>query len=192
MSIPQSSSVPNNRIVPFSANSTNSQDGSHTRKIFPNLPKQPSWLANFSCCWISNNTRLAKRKSQQSKVIKLNIKPHVDFSNLFFQEKKRIEREMRSLFNFLTNTDIFAKINLIDKLNFKITSGEITTVDQLKSFFDKAKELAKCIEVYLLKNEYSENFMSKISFDVFEKGFNSSNKDGIKNTFPTFFASNND
>ncbi len=190
MSIPQSSGISNrNRVVPFST--TRIDSGSHTRKIFPNVPQRPSWLVNFQCCWIPNKIGLASRKPQQSKVLKLNIKPHVDFSNLFFLEKKRIETEMRCLFNFLTNTDVFAKINLIDKLNFKITSGEITTVDQLKLFFDKAKELAECMKVYLLKNEYSENFMRKISFEVFEKGFNPKNqKDGIKNSLPTFFANN--
>lgn len=191
MSLPQSSTSSNgNRIVPFS---TNKEIGSHTKKISPST-QRPSWIQKVSKSPLKNSesTKLTSRKLYRSNVIQLKIKSTFNFLNSsFFHEKQRIESEIRGLFNFLTNKDIFGKINLIEKLNFKITSGEITTIDQLKSFFDKAHKLAECMRVYLLKYEYSENFMRKISFEAFENGFNSENQENEKNNFSNFFAENN-
>ncbi|PWU04678.1 MAG: hypothetical protein C5B43_04340 [Verrucomicrobia bacterium] len=191
MSLPQSSNSSNgNRIVPFS---TNKESGSHTKKIFPST-QRPSWIQKVSKPSKKNSestVKLTSRKLYRSNVIQLKIKSTFNFLNSsFFHEKQRIESDIRGLFNFLTNKDVFGKINLIEKLNFKITSGEITTIDQLKSFFDKAYKLAECMRVYLLKHEYSENFMRKISFDVFENGFNSENQENGKNNFSNFFAEN--
>lgn len=97
---------------------------------------------------------------------------------------------MLNLFNFLGNVNIAGELNLISKFNIKISSGEITTIEQMTIFLNKAKELAECIKLYLLKNEYSENFMQEISFDVFEKGFNPTTQEEIRNHYTTYFASN--
>lgn len=170
MKIPLSSEDP---IIPFF---TNAKDESVVKKNLQNSSNQPSWLKEVNSCWTKTNKPLIERKSKQSKVIKLNVKTSWNTEKNFFLEKKRIETEMRDLFNFLENMDIFGKINLIEKLNLKISSGEIIKVEQLRSFYEKAKELADCIKLFLLKNEYNENFMRKISVDVFENGFNAQKK----------------
>lgn len=172
MKLPQSLNL-SGSIVPFSKAASESV----VKKILCNFPKQPSWLGDIDINWAETLKPLPERKALKSKVVKLNIKSNWNSSKNFFEEKKRIEAEICSLFSFLENTDVFAKINLNDKLNLKIISGEITSIDQLQSFFAKAKELSDCIRLYLLKNEYTANFMQEISMDVFENGFNAQNNE---------------
>lgn len=166
MKLPHSLNPNNNPIIPFCTNNNEIV----VKKVIQNFPKKNIWLENG--IKKEKGKVVSERKTRKLKVLKLDIKPSKwEDSKNFFQAKKRIEGEIRSLFIFLQNTDILKRINLIDKLNIKITAGEITTVDQIESFFDKVKELADCIKLYLLKNEYNENFMQEITMDVFEKGF---------------------
>lgn len=137
-----------------------------------------------------NSPKLSTRKLNNPSSPKLDTKLQWSFSKKFFQSKKNIEAEMLNLFSFLANVNIADKLNLINKFNIKIISGEISTVEQMVTFLNKARELSDCIKLYLLKNEYSENFMREISFDVFENGFNPQTQEEIRNYYSNYFASN--
>lgn len=174
-------------IVPFSIIEQNSLI---IKKTLQKPSQRPSWLINFNSHWPQNCKKLSLRKPKKTTMLKLSTKSTWEFSKSFFQAKKEIELEMLNLFNFLGNIDIPDKLNLINKFNLKLVSGEITTIEQMLAFLKKTEELANCIKVYLLKNEYSENFMREISFDVFEKGFQPKTQEDIRNSYPSYFASN--
>lgn len=150
---------------------------------FPQLTQSPASL---------NEKKIGERKFSKPHSPKPNTKSNWHLSKDFFQVKKNIETEILNLFSFNTtnNINIADKLNLIHKFNIKIISGEISKVEQMTNFLNKARELTDYIKLFLLKNEYSENFMREISFDVFEKGFKPQTQEEIRNHYPNYFASN--
>lgn len=148
--------------------------------------KKPSWLVKTDSHLSQNCKKIFDRCAKNEETYKRCTK--AELAKTFLKTRIEIETEMLELFSFLETVDIPAKMNLLDKFNQKIISGEITTVEQMKAFLSKAEELADCIKLYLLKNEYSENFMREISFDVFEQGFNRRTQEEIKRSYPNYFS----
>ncbi len=143
--------------------------------------KKPSWLAKFSGHWLTTQSpKLNLRRARLERILKTCIQHGPELAKGFAQVKKETESEILELFNFLKEVDIPAKMNLIDKFNQRIKSGEISNIDQMKTFLRKAEALAECIKLHLRKNEYSENFTKEISFDAFEQGFNSKTGEEIR------------
>lgn len=148
-------------VIPFpDAQSKNLEK----KKPFWKIVKKPKWL-----------TQVQKSHIRCPRPILKTPLPTQPLKKSFNEAKKEIETEMIDLFNFLKEADIPTKLNLLDKFNRKINSGEIQTIPQMQEFLAKVEKLAECIKLYLHKNEYSENFMKDISLDVFEQGFNPKN-----------------
>lgn len=174
MDLPQSiknfrQNAPSFTVIPF----PDSQPKLLGKKITLWKPaKKPSWLTLQKA-----GLRCSKRKKS--------FKTCVQYPNLieknFAKAKKEVEAEIIEFFSFLKEVDIPSKMNLLDKFNQKIHSGEIQTIEQMKAFLLKTEELAECIKLHLRKNEYTENFMKEISFDVFEQGFNAKNYSSSNN-----------
>lgn len=142
--------------------------------------QKPSWLTQFNSHWFIQSPKLALRQAKLGKILKTCIQHGPELAKGFAQVKKETESEILELFSFLKEVDIPAKMNLIDKFNQRINSGEISSIDQMKVFLLKAESLAECIKLHLRKNEYSENFTKEISFDAFEQGFNPKVREEIK------------
>lgn len=134
--------------------------------------KAPPWLKEIINNKVNNNNhKLHHRHAKLKKISKHCSQPSPHLSKNFAQVKKETEIEILELFNFLKDINIPEEINLIDKFNQKISTGEINTIDHMRSFLFKAEELAEYIKLHLRKNEYSKNFMQDVSLDVFEQGF---------------------
>lgn len=152
--------------------------------------KRPSWLAKCSSHWLTSQ-KLSCRRVRLERIFKTCIQHGPELAKGFAQVKKETEIEMLALFSFLEEVDVPAKMNLIDKFNQKIQSGEIRSIDQIKAFLEKTKALAECIQSHLRMNEYNENFTKEISFDAFEQGFNPQTQEALRKANPNYFSPGN-
>lgn len=109
----------------------------------------------------------------------------------FEQVRKEIEVQLLDTFSFLGDIDNPAKLDLLEKFNQQIISGEIQTIEDMRRFLTKSEELADCIQLYMYKNQYSEQFTKEISYEVFEQGFSPKNQEEVRKKYPNYFSSNN-
>lgn len=125
---------------------------------------------------------VAKKKSIASKSYST-FQLSSDYESACDQAKKYITK----LFNFLTEEQQEEALNIKKMFENKVSSKEIVTVPEILTFLLKAEELAKCLNTYLEKKEYSENFAKDVSYDIFRHGFPHKNQSQTEEKYPDYF-----
>lgn len=186
---PQSTPTPNirtkargNTIAPFPINL---QPLSRFKKVIWLKTKNPK--KKLSLSKKSPFKKIAQRKVILRKIQKASTNPLSYVEQNFKNIKNQIESDIDSLFHFIDD-EFPAKADLIKEFNKQIKSGKISTIAQMKNLYKKAEQLANCLNLYLEKNDYCENFAKEITIQVFEHGFSKKKQADFIKKYPNYFS----
>lgn len=123
------------------------------------------------------------KKRQGKKQLYSSFELSADFESACDQASKYID----TLFDFLTSDQQEEALNIKKMFSEKISNGDISTVPEILTFLLKAEELSHCLNTYLEKNAYNENFAKDVSYDIFKHGFSPKNQSEIEEKYPDYF-----
>lgn len=168
-------------------------------KIEPKPLKKAQWIkekskkVGFSPNVITFNTNRhnGKETLKTARIIKLEkfcTHPlqftRIDSSSI----ETEIVKEINDLFHFLPPQHQEPKHDIINLFNQKLLNGEIKTRKDVNKFLRKLKDLAECFELCLERNHFCENFMTKVSVDIFRDGFKPASREEIIKKYPNYFS----
>lgn len=171
-------------------------------KIEPRPLKKTSWIKKqtkkigFSQDVVTFNTNRhnGKKLLHTARIIKLEkLCTHplqcVNLSNKNKNIKLDVSKEINDLFHFLGPKHQEPKRDILNLFNQKLLSGEIRNYKDVRKFLRKAEDLADCLNLYLVRNQFCDHFMTEVSLDIFRNGFSPDSQEEIIKKYPNYFSS---